>query len=239
MTCSKLLAVLLAFGCGFSFATPAATQVEIPTGSRVGRPAPASPPDNTALSDEDRALRTTFEYARCLVQRDEKIFREMLSLKPMQLTKRQQKALMQPACLSYGEHQLKMPTQILRGAIFRTFYLKDWAQNPATAFAEPVNYFEFVNREDQPAVATAMMLDFASCVLRTDQANARAFVSGIPGGPQFENALRELIPQLGPCMVEGLEVQFSKSNLAAYLSEALYWEAKAAGEMKIAQARGN
>ncbi|WP_126173148.1 hypothetical protein [Altericroceibacterium xinjiangense] len=236
MAFARQLISVLAVGC-ITTGVPAAAQVEIPTGSRVGRPAPAKPPTDASLSDEDRALRTTFEYARCVVQNDEDAVRPMLSLKPTSLTERQSEALRQPNCLRNAN--LQIPMQLMRGAIFRAFYLQDWADRPTTMFAEPINYFEFVASENQAQVAIATMLDFASCIVRADEANARAFVGGIPGEPQFENALRALIPKLGPCMLDGIEVQFSKSNLAAYLSEALYWEAKAAAEAAAAPATAN
>ena len=216
---------------------PLAAQREMPTGSRIGRPAPAAAPENPKLSDEDRALRTTFDYARCLVQYDEKEFRPLLSLEPKIFNEKQRKALIRPACLRSGE--LTMPGPLLRGAIFRAFYLKDWAQSPIAAFAQPVNYFQFVERENPSQVAAATMLDFASCVIRADQANARAFVVGMPGENKFEEALRALIPRMGPCMPVGIEVQFSKSTLVGYLSEAVYWEAKTAAESSDAKAGGS
>jgi len=223
--CLALAGVLLPAGL-------VGAQTEKSTGSRIGRVAPATPPDNTRMADEDRALQTTFEYARCLVQTDEKTFRPLLSLEPKVLSEDQRDALSQPACLRYGE--LRMPQPILRGAIFRAFYLKDWSRRPAGEFGEPIDYFKFIDQQDKGQFMAAAMLDFASCVIRADPANGRLFVSGIPGEPQFENALQQLVPQLGPCLPAGLEVRFSKSNLSAYFAEALYWETSIAAEAPAA-----
>lgn len=227
---TRTLGFWLALGCA-ALSAPGAAQTEAPTGSRIRQPAPATPAGEADLSDEARALRTTFDYIRCVVQRDEKLFRPLLSHEPKQLTRQQDRALKRPACLR--DAGLKMPMQIVRGALFRTFYLKDFGPHPIAAFGEPTDYFQGVDRQYPTNVFIASMLDFASCVVRADQANTIALVSAVPGEPEFEGALQALIPQLSPCMHPGLEVPFSRSSLVSFLSEALYWEAKAAAEAGV------
>lgn len=220
------LGLAAALAC-FALTAPAMAQTENPTGSRVGRPKPAAAPTSARMSDEVRGLRTTFDFAQCLYLSSKEKLRAELRHGPVN-SESLTPLVVKSDCLRGGD--LTMPTPLIMGAIYRTFYIQELKDVPLDNLGEPINYFASIDTTNPDAVFAATLADFSSCVVRADPANAKAFVTGIPGEPQFENALKLMIPQLGPCMVEGLEVTFNKSNIAATISTALYWEAKAVAD---------
>lgn len=219
------LGLAAALAC-FALAAPAMAQTENPTGSRVGRPKPATLP-SSRMSDEDRGLRTMLDYAQCLYQYNKDRLRPVLQ-RNGGVDEPLAKLLVKSDCVR--EVNLAMPRPLIMGALYRTFYIQELMDVPLENLGEPINYFEGIDTTKPEEVFAATLADFSSCVVRTDPANAKAFVTSIPGEPQFENALKLMIPQLGPCMVEGLELTFNKANIAAYISTALYWEAKAVAD---------
>ena len=74
----------------------------------------------------------------------------------------------------------------------------------------------------------AIMMNFASCVVRADAANSRAYLLAGPGRSGEMRALAALQPQFGPCFPAGGNLTLNKSVLSAKLAEALYREAMAA-----------
>lgn len=220
------LGLAAAFAC-FALTAPAMAQTENPTGSRVGRPKAASAPNSSRMSDEIRGLRTMMDYALCLYQHDKDKMRPGLR-RGDGVDPSLAKLLSNSDCVR--EVDLAMPTNLILGAVYRAFYIQEMHDVPLTNLGEPIDHFAGVDTSNSNAVFAATLADFSSCVVRADPANAKALVTGIPGEPQFENALKVMIPQLGPCMAEGLELTFNKSNIASYISTALYWEARAVAD---------
>ena len=213
-----------------------AQDTRIPTGSRVGRPAPAITPGNTRLSRQDQGREVTNQLASCLYHYDRDETVEALSL--VSETKEGGEALsglLGPDCyLAAGD--LTVPYDLLRGALFRARYLDEFRDDVITLAPEKVDYTAFVpNLTDSAFVSYVVLRNFASCVVRADVENARAFVEGPVGSSAEKAALTEIVPKMGPCLTDGLEVSFSKSVLSSLLSEALYREA-AAGKVASQEA---
>lgn len=214
-------------------ATMAAAQDRYrPTGSRIARPAPAKISENTNLSEADRAMRAVNEFARCVIRHDGDKIRPLLSLEPRELSQSEERLLLQPRCVENG--QLGMPDQVLRGAVARELFFEDFAGKELIFAPEGVNYFEFVTPGQTEAASSATLLDFAGCVVRDAPSPSVDFISSIPGEPAEAEALGALMPHLGPCMHEGIEVEFNKTMLRSYISEALYWESVSGRDAKDA-----
>jgi hypothetical protein len=206
---------MLAFSIGLGSGQAALAQGDVykPTGSRVGRPAPAQAPDNVTMSPIDVARATVNQFADCIVRNDKKLT---------------------AACLWDGN--LTMPQSLLRGAIFRAAYNRDFASRALTFSEQPIDYAVYLEEQKSPeAVRYLVLLDFADCVVRAEASNARAFAIAIPGSKGEKDALAVLQPQLGPCFPAGVNVTFNKSILSAVLAEALYREVEA-GQMPLAEA---
>ena len=216
-SCATLLAAL-------SVMIPAVSHAQYrPTGTRIGRPTPASPSDQVGLSAEDRGMRTTNAYAECLVGRHDAAIRTMMVLERRELSDRDKRLLSDSECIFSGH--LQMPIEIIRGSIFRTLFFKDFADENILFSDQPVNYSAYYRPESETNIAY-YLLDFASCVVRKDTDNALAFIYSQAGEAESDAALQALIPELGPCIPEGQDLQFSESILRAYFSEAFYWESR-------------
>ncbi|AKH41685.1 hypothetical protein FHS61_002175 [Altererythrobacter atlanticus] len=229
-------ALILLAGCSlFCGSGPAAAQDAAPTGSRISRPTANNHANNQTISEEDRALRATQDFSRCAIYSDRAVVIEFLASYSQKLDKKVARTIMNDGCLSHG--QLMMPAETLRGGLFRQLLIDDFADQELVPADTAVQYARYFPELESSKSRTAyLMLDFASCVVRTDPENSRAFVTAIPGEPQEEEALKSLIPQLGPCMPDGLQVEFSKSMLTSYFAEALYREFEAAAVAQQAKA---
>ncbi len=208
--------------CTLILAMPAAAQVEKPTGTRIGRPAPAYIPPNTRLADEDRARITTNDFARCVVQGDRKLVVDALAAPVDDPEANAKLARVRFSdCLADG--MLHMPPPILRGAFFRALYLRDFDKREWRPADVPTDYGRFAVNKAQPAAASYFsMMAFADCLVRKDLGNSQKLVLSVPGSKPEEAALAILVPQMGPCLLNGMQVKFSRSMLSAVLAEALY-----------------
>ncbi|HWJ68835.1 MAG TPA: hypothetical protein VNS79_02130 [Sphingobium sp.] len=210
-------------------AMPALAQGNIyaPTGTRIGRPAPAKVPDNVSMSDADKARMTVSQFADCIVRTDKKQTQRYLAA-----TFRSAESgkivndLATSECL--WNANLRMPYELLRGAIFRSVYAQNFAASALRFPDEPVDYTGYLDDKTSPdAIRYLILMDFADCVARADASSVRAFVLAPPASQTEKAALTTLQPQLGPCFPAGANVTFNKSVLSAILAEALYREVEA------------
>ncbi|HTM96619.1 MAG TPA: hypothetical protein VL100_12505 [Croceibacterium sp.] len=200
-----------------------------PTGSRIGRPAPVVTPNSSNLSNEEGARRMTDDFASCIYRKSKNSVNAALALRPD--SKEANAALgrlVRDDCYA-ANASLSIPQSLLRGALFRAKLLTEFGGKDVALAPEPVDYTQFVpsplQSEDRSYVAFG---DFADCVVRADLDGARKFVEPDAGSEVETQALNALIPKLGPCLTNGLEITFSKSVLQALLAEAIYHETAAA-----------
>lgn len=220
-----LAALLLAL----PFAEPARAQGEryTPTGSRVGRPAPADVPDNSSLADATKARLMVYRFADCSIRSNKKTAQGYMDAKAeSQASSKLMNPLVSEECLWNAD--LRMPIPLLRGAIFRAAYYRDFEKADLKLREAPVDFQTYVEDPKQPSVARYLVtLDFADCVVRADPAGVRAYVMAEPDSKAETAALAAIQPKLGPCFPASVQMTVNRSNLSAMLAEALYREIEA------------
>lgn len=199
----------------------------MPTGSRVGRPAPAQPADNAKMSDDAKARILVHDFSACIIRSNERRANSYMNAKAQTSeASRQLKDLISSECL--WDADLTMPNRLLRGAIFRAAYLRDFDKAPLTLPEKAVDFATYVEDLKAPAnIDYIIMQDFADCVVRADVAGSKAFVIATPGSKAEGDALTAVMPQLGPCFPQEAKLTVNRANLSAVLSEALYREIEA------------
>jgi hypothetical protein len=210
-----------------ALALPALAQGERenPTGSRIGRAKAATIPDRAGLSNIDEARITMDAFADCMVTRDSRkatAYRDTKYDDPK--ARELLKDMVSDQCLMDG--MLRMPNDLLRGSIFKSFYRREVKAGDAPFQEKAVDFVNYLNDPAMPdARRYLILLDFAGCVVRADAAKARAFILVEPGSSAEKAALAALQPQFGPCFPAGANVTLNKSIISAVLAEALYREA--------------
>jgi hypothetical protein len=111
-------------------------------------------------------------------------------------------------CLAEG--RLIMPPQLLRGALYRALYLRDFGKRPPSASASGPMH------EDNP------LRLFGHCVYAIDPVDVRAFVMADPATALEKEAIAALGPALAQCVSPGSQIRFSPAVLQAILAEAAY-----------------
>ena len=223
----KLATIILATVAVLS-ASSAVAQRESELGSRITRPSAAEPDYRSNLPESEQARALVDEFAQCTLQYSRTDVNEALKLIPG--TPESSEALSKlakPRCLRNAT--LRMPPELLRGALFRAKVLEEFVDEPLAFSAEPFDLSQIItDLEDKDQIRFLILQDFGSCVVRSNPDHASAFVVEIAGSKKEQEALDRLVPALGPCLPEGRELAFSKSMLSAQLAEALYRELSAA-----------
>lgn len=132
-------------------------------------------------------------------------------------------------CLGTGE--LRLPFEVIRGALFEQLYLTDYKADPVadlTAVA-PIDYAAGYSSPVSVQVGNAIALgQFGDCVARADSAGARNLLTSLPDSSGETAAVHRLMPRLGACIPAGRKITFSKSVLRAAVAEGLYRLTRAA-----------
>jgi len=63
---------------------------------------------------------------------------------------------------------------------------------------------------------------FGSCVVRSGRDRIYALISTIPDSNDESAVIEDIVPLLGPCVTDGLEVKFDKTSLRSVLAYGLY-----------------
>jgi hypothetical protein len=218
------LAVTAGGGCAWA----QQTDREMELGSRISRPKPADIPDYPGMSDTDRARATAFQFAQCIVVKQRRRADAHFAMKRDDPQSNDVlRKLADNDCLRYGE--LRVPLELLRGAIFRSAYLSQFPHMPTKLATTAVDFDTYLSDPKGASIVQyRILMDFADCVVRADFPNSDKIVRSEPGSPQENAALAALMPSLGPCMVSGFKVTLNRSVVSAVLSEALYREGLAA-----------
>lgn len=81
------------------------------------------------------------------------------------------------------------------------------------------------------------LYEFGDCVIAGQPVQAALLVQSQSGSDEATSALQALIPDLGPCLQDGVQLQLTPDLLVAALAEPIYHRAKAVADQ--AQARGS
>ena len=125
--------------------------------------------------------------------------------------------------VSAADRSTSVGDALIRGAIFRALYVKDYGKTDLMVGDEAPDYSGSVGDPSLAINATQLMLlDFAGCVIRKDAASVKKVLLAEAGSDAEKNAFTALAPAFGPCLPQHKTVQFSKASLGAVLSEAMY-----------------
>jgi hypothetical protein len=221
----RIIAALLA--C-LIVAPPGAAQTEAPIGSYIRRPKPADVPEKNHRSKADVAREFTYQFGTCVVLTFPRRADEIagFTLNPEQVYNSMRR-MATSDCVRNAD--LTMPPMLMRGAIFRGLYLRDFAKEQPALGVQPIDYGPVSGPSSVMTTASFMaFMSFADCVVRADPAGTRSLTMSIPGSAAETAAIRQVSPKLGDCLVAGANVSFNRATLTALISEALYRQAKAA-----------
>lgn len=203
-------------------ASSAVAQQESSLGSRITRPEPAEPDYRSKLPEAEQARALVDEFAQCTLDYSPTAVDEALEFIPGTSESSAALAkLARPRCLSNAT--LRMPSDLLRGALFRAKVLNEFVDQPLVFASEPIDLTQMITDSgNKDQLRFLILQDFGSCVVRSNPEVAAAFIVELAGSEKEQEALDQLVPLLGPCLPEGSELAFSKSMLSAQLAEALY-----------------
>lgn len=198
-------------------------------GTRITGPAPAEIPTG-AMSKDDKARIVTIRFAACLIKARRSAAMAAIQPEPWEadaggkLLK-----IVDSRCLESGE--LKMPTNLLRGALYQVLYREKFPDGPP---ALPPSAIDFTAKRggsftDEEKTEIALR-QFGDCVARRDINDAHAMIMSIPGSSAETAALKSLVPHFSPCIVQGSKWTLNRNSVAAILSEVLYREGVAGSE---------
>ena len=74
--------------------------------------------------------------------------------------------------------------------------------------------------------------ELALCVARRDPATIRELLATVPSGPEERRVIDKLLPQLAPCVPDGLTINFTRPSMRALFALGLYRDAAHAAETR-------
>ncbi|BAK66988.1 hypothetical protein SLG_23130 [Sphingobium sp. SYK-6] len=209
------------------------------TGTIVSRGSAARHSDRPGLSKEAQGRILAYRFANCVVDRrssDAKAYIDAQYGSPEAFAILNRLVKSRDECLYSGK--LRTPTSLLRGAIFRSAYVRDFGRGQLAMAEAAPNHAEIMGgTPNELAIQHAMLLDFGSCLTRAEPEAARRFVLAEPASGMEDEALSKLAPKMGACLQQGSTAKFNRSSVNAILAEAIYREAQA-GQASLAALSG-
>lgn len=195
-------------------------QTEQRTGSRVVVPSPAEIRERG--TDEEKSLIVMREFAECTYRNGRRAVADALLLSPgddvRALTK-----LATSQCLRSGK--LRFAPKLFRGALFGELY-RQRQSTGAGGWALPTQPLDLavVPTSDKPFDARLnwVMLTIADCMHESHPDAVRASVLEPAVSPGYEAAFGTLLPNLGPCVPEGVTLKLNRMALEHAFGEYLY-----------------
>jgi hypothetical protein len=198
----------------------------IPICGARGEPHPGSLIDRTRgmprpseLDDAARRNRYAAAYAACVARSHRRLAETMLA-QPY-LSQEQSRIALQisdSSCLGPGEITLRYPAARLVGRIAAFFILERYADADVARFAglsdEALAQLGLVPRNNAE--------DMAYCVLRRDPRAVRALIGTAWESPQEAEAIRRIVPHLGPCAPAGERLDLNAAAVRLLLAAGLY-----------------
>lgn len=196
---------------------------ELDTGSHIPVPRRARIVSSN-LSQADNNRVTMSDFAKCVVARNPVAVARGL---PIMIKGEQRQNILSglatPQCLEDG--QMSVPPRLMRGALFVELY-RLYALRKKVIFAPaPLQLDEPLLPENRADPVEAGLLAFGDCVVKRDEVTARHVVVSPTASAEQNAAFKVLIPNLGPCLIAGQKITFSKPIIEGVLAEVLYREA--------------
>ena len=199
-------------------AASARSQTEMETGSNIPIPKRARIPDDVK-GDANRGRIVAAEFARCTIARNPNGVARAIDLPPVSAGNALA-ALATSECLDSG--QITIPRRLMRGAIFVELYRVRAAKKVDIAVPRPLDLSNAILPEFQQDRMQYALLYLGDCVIKRDVQDARDVVL-LPTASKAQDAsFKKLIPNLGPCLMQGQKVAFSKPIIEGVLAEVLY-----------------
>lgn len=198
----------------------APAQLEAPTGSNIVRPGPARGPAGAA-SATDSGLVALPAFAACMIDHDQPAIERVIASFP---DEREEKALWRLAdsdCLSQGE--LRSTSRLLRGALYAELYRRSFSSRAPSLVSTSIDWVADAKGQLEAAAANYIALgQFAECLVLKHPEESRQLMLVPPRSQRESDALRAMMPDMGPCLAAGVEIKLSKPVVEALLAEALY-----------------
>lgn len=201
--------------CAFGSTSSQAGLPGKPTG-----PKPAELP-NRRMNDNDKARQVMNDFAVCMVKLSPKVSEAALERQPFAASFKALDQLVNSDCINVGA--LQMPAALLRGAMFRALYLRDFRKAAPAGERPAINYFAHagVTAAEQ---GLASLRAFSSCVSHANPKASRALVLANVATPAEAQAIDKLRPNLADCLKDGT-FKLSRGTLQGLIAETLYREA--------------
>jgi hypothetical protein len=184
-------------------------------------PRPAVLP-NRKMSDDDKARQVTNDFARCLVKQNGRKVQSVLERPVSGESFRALKKFVDGECLLISD-ELGMPPTILRGALFRALYIRDFGKQAPLAPGVAIDYVSEAGANPQ-LLQLGTLRAFGSCVAKLNPQAARALVLADVASTAEAEALGLVRPALADCLKDG-SLKLSRGVLQGTLAEVLYREA--------------
>lgn len=203
----KPRALLLALAV--CWVSPASAQYALPTPY-------AAVPSDRPLSDTDKSREMLNQYGYCVMMQHLGGVQRALALPDDAAIERALSKLATDDCLLTG--QLRMSPPLLRGAIYRAMYVREFSYLSQAARAA------VIPAAGQPGeeVDAAPSITFGGCVAKLASEAARDLVMASPASRSEDQALAALRPALADCLPPKQQVRLTRWGLQATLAEALY-----------------
>jgi hypothetical protein len=209
VACS-LFALLVALPAGVASAEP-------PSGSLIDRT--PGMPRPSELTDAERLNRYVEAYAACVVRSHRRLVEDMLA--ESYLSQRQHRIAVEVSdsgCLGAGEVTLRYPAAQLVGRIAQFLIHERYAN---------VDVARFAGLSDDAAAQLGLVPrnnaeDMAFCILRRDPPAVRALIDTPWESPQEAEAIRRIVPHLGPCTAAGQTLELNAAAVRLLLAAGLY-----------------
>lgn len=214
-----------------------------PLGSRIKRDRqfPVDLPhrfgrDQYTKVNRDRSKAMLAQFSQCLYRRSNEKSLELLARTDLGFVNFQQIELEQDRALRiYGFNDClnRVATSNSTGVVLRFSpgALRQWLLQEAyfSRYPEGPDWVKpgHVIGERQYPLSSAdpgirSMMDFADCVIQADPYGADYFFR-VPAGTEGErSAIKSLVPSLGPCLPEGVEMELQPYSLRVWLGEGLW-----------------
>ncbi len=125
---------------------------------------------------------------------------------------------------SSGGQQMRFGESILRGAIYRAMYIRDFSNSKTDPDLGAAPDYTAESRGQAPAVVKNYVADrrFAECVIKAKPNLARDYVLAEPEGQAEFDALATLQPTIESCTPQNRKAAMTRSTVSGLVSEVLY-----------------
>jgi hypothetical protein len=122
------------------------------------------------------------------------------------------------SCFTTGQYDLALSPLSLIGGLAEQRFVERFATRPVEALAKVSDDQLFASA----AAPTNTVEDLAMCLARKDPATVRKLIDAKPTSADESALITRLIPNLGPCVPQGLSIKFNKQTVRAYAAVGLY-----------------